>query len=119
MMVKYKGTYCPIWQYMPKKPEKWGIKFWVLADSMSKFIYCFEIYCGKNLEAKVRAEVPTGQGGAAYGVVMNLLQGLEEKRHCMVIDKFFCSIPLFRDLASRAFMQQGQLDQTRLVFLHS
>jgi hypothetical protein len=53
MMVRYKGSYCPIQQYMSKKPEKWGIKFWVLADSVSKFIYCFEIYCGKNLEAEV------------------------------------------------------------------
>ena len=71
MMVRYKRTYCPIWQYMPKKPEKWRIKVWVLADSVAKFIYCFEIYCGKNLEAEVRVEVPTGQGGVAYGVVMN------------------------------------------------
>jgi hypothetical protein len=51
MIVWYKGTYCPICQYMPKKPEKWGIKFWVLADFASKFIYCFDIYCGKNLQA--------------------------------------------------------------------
>jgi hypothetical protein len=27
MMVRYKGSYCPIRQYMPKKPEKSGIKF--------------------------------------------------------------------------------------------
>jgi hypothetical protein len=27
MMVRYKGIYCPIRQYMLKKPEKWGIKF--------------------------------------------------------------------------------------------
>jgi hypothetical protein len=26
MMVRYKGTYCPIWQYLPMKPKKWGIK---------------------------------------------------------------------------------------------
>jgi hypothetical protein len=105
MMVRYKGTYCPIRQYMPKKPEKWGIKFWVLADFVSNFIYCFEIYCGKNLEAEVRVEVPTGQGGAAYGVVMNLLQGLEEKRHCMVMDNFFVPSPSSEIWKARAFMQ--------------
>jgi hypothetical protein len=70
MMVRYKGSYSPICQYMPKKPEKWGIKFWVLADSVSKFIYCFEIYCGKNLEAEIRVEGRHGEGGSAYGVVM-------------------------------------------------
>jgi hypothetical protein len=92
---------------MPKKPEKWRIKFWVLADSVSKFIYCFEIYCGKNLEAEVRVEVPSGQGDAAYRIVMKLLQGLEEKGHCVVMDKFFCSIPLFRDFASKGIYAIG------------
>jgi hypothetical protein len=41
MMVRYKGSYCSIRQYMPKKPEKWGIKFWVLADSVSKLLFLF------------------------------------------------------------------------------
>jgi hypothetical protein len=36
---------------MLKKLEKWGIKFWVLADSISKYIYCFEIYFGKKIRA--------------------------------------------------------------------
>jgi hypothetical protein len=101
MMVRYKGSYCPIRQYMPKKPEKWGIKFWVIADSVSKFIYCFDIYFGKNLEAEIRVLGPSTQAGAAYGVVMNLLHRLEDKGHCILIDNFFCSIPLFRDLEAK------------------
>ena len=48
MMVRYKGSYFLIRQYIPKKLEKWGIKIWILSDSVSKFIYCFEIYCGKK-----------------------------------------------------------------------
>jgi hypothetical protein len=96
MMVCYKGSYSPIRQYMPKKPEKWGIKFWVLADSVSKFIYCFEVYCRKNLEAEIRVEGTLAEGGAAYGVVMNLLSGLKEKGHCVVMDNYFYSIPLLR-----------------------
>ena len=86
---------------MPKKPEKWRIKFWVLINSSSKFIYYFDIYCGKNLEAEVRIEAPYGQGSAVYCIVMNFLQGLEENNHCVVMDNFFASIPLFRDLASK------------------
>jgi hypothetical protein len=101
MMVHYKGSYSPIRQYMPKRPEKWGIKFWVLADSVSKFIYCFEIYCGKNLEAEITVEGTHGQAGSAYGVVMKLLRGLEKKGHCVVMDNFFCSIPLFEDLMKK------------------
>jgi hypothetical protein len=101
MMVWYKWTYCPIRQYIPKKSEKWGIKFWMLVDSASKFIYCFNIYCGKNLQVEVRVPAPIEQGVATYGVVMNLLQGLEDKGHYMVMDNFFTSIPLFRDMARK------------------
>ena len=114
MMVRYKGSYCPIRQYVLKKPEKWGIKFWVLTDASSKFIYCFDIYCGKNLELEVRIEAPSGQGGAAYSIVMNLLQGLEDKGHCVVIDNFFTSIPLFRELASKGIYATGRVRANRI-----
>jgi hypothetical protein len=107
MMVHYKGSYSPIRQYMPKKPEKWGIKFWVLADFTSKFIYCFEIYCGKNLEAEVRMKGPHAEAGAAYGIVMKLLMELEEKGHCVVMDNYFCSIPLFQDLVQKEIYATG------------
>jgi hypothetical protein len=62
MMVCYKGSYCIICQYMLKKPWKWGKIFWVLANFVSKFIYCFEIYCEINLEAKDIIPVYLGQG---------------------------------------------------------
>jgi hypothetical protein len=41
MMTQYKGSYCPACQYMPNKPEKWGVKVWCLADSKSKYVYNF------------------------------------------------------------------------------
>jgi hypothetical protein len=107
MMVRYRGSYCSIRQYMPKKPKKWEIKFWVLTDSVSKFIYCFDIYCGKNLEAEIIVPGPSVQAGAAYGVVMKLLSGLEGKGHCVVMDNFFCSIPLFRDLEAKGIYATG------------
>jgi hypothetical protein len=114
MMVCYKGSYSPIRQYMPKKPEKWGIKFWVLADSVSKFIYCFEVYCGKNLKAEIRAEEIRVEGSAAYGVVMNLLSGLKEKGHCNVMDNYLCSIPLFEDLAKKGLYATGTVRSNRI-----
>jgi hypothetical protein len=93
---------------MPKKPEKWGVRFWVLADSVSKFIiYCFENYCGQNLEAEVRVEVPSMQGGATYAVVMKLLQGLEEEGHCVVKDNSSVPFPSFQIWQVKAFTEQG------------
>jgi hypothetical protein len=65
MMIRYKGSYYPARQYMPKKQEKWGIKVWCLAD--------FDIYCGKYLEAEVRVVVLQGEASLAHAIVMKLL----------------------------------------------
>jgi hypothetical protein len=47
-MVMYKGKYCPVWQYMPNKLVQFGIKVWAAADVISKYLWNFEIYCGKH-----------------------------------------------------------------------
>jgi hypothetical protein len=47
------------------------------------------------------------EGGVAYGVVMNLLRGLEEKGHCVVMDNFLYSIPLFEDLVEKGIYATG------------
>jgi len=57
MMIRYKGSYCPARQYMPKKPQKWGIKVWCLADSVSKYVFNFDIYCGAH-SVVVATDVP-------------------------------------------------------------
>ena len=46
MMISYKGSNCPVRQYLPQKSQKWGVKVWCLADSASKYVYYFEFYCG-------------------------------------------------------------------------
>jgi hypothetical protein len=114
MMIRYKGSYCPAHQYMPKKPEKWGIKVWCLADSSSKFVYNFDIYCGKNVEAEVRVVVPQGKASLAHAIVMKLLQGLEDRGHCVVMDNYFFSIGLFKDLALKGTYATGTIRSNRI-----
>jgi hypothetical protein len=46
---------------------------------------------------------------ATHGVVMKLLHGLEEKGHCIVVDNYFCSIPLFKDLVSKRMYATGTI----------
>jgi hypothetical protein len=41
-------------------------------------------------------------------MVMKLLEGLEEKGHCVVMDNVFCSVPLFKDLLAKEFTQHAQ-----------
>jgi hypothetical protein len=38
---------------------------------------------------------------------MKLLRGLEGKRHCVVMDNFFCSIPLSEDLVKKGIYATG------------
>jgi hypothetical protein len=47
-MVMYKGKYCLVQQYMPKKPVRYGIKVWAAADALSKYLWNFKVYCRKR-----------------------------------------------------------------------
>ena len=45
-MVGFKGRLAWI-QYMPKKPRKWGIKIWTLADAANGYVSNMKVYTGK------------------------------------------------------------------------
>jgi hypothetical protein len=100
MMVRYKGTYSPIRQYMPNKPQKWGLKIWCLADAVSKYVYNFSVYCGKIITGNTAEMAPRIHGGLAHNVVMGLMEGLENKGHVVVVDNYFSSVGLFEELAN-------------------
>ncbi|KAK0042953.1 piggyBac transposable element-derived protein 3 [Biomphalaria pfeifferi] len=65
-MVRNKGKYA-FRQYIRDKPTKWGMKLWILADSLSGYTYDFDIYLGKQ---------DNGPFGLAYGVVMKLTKSI-------------------------------------------
>ena len=44
-MIAFKGRLSFI-QYMPKKPTKWGMKAFVLADSKTGYLYNWHLYTG-------------------------------------------------------------------------
>jgi hypothetical protein len=47
-MIMYKRKYCPIRQYMPLKPIRFGLTVWTTTDVLSKYLWNFEVYCGKS-----------------------------------------------------------------------
>ena len=47
-MIGFKGRLSFL-QYMPKKPTKWGMKAYVLADSKTGYTYSWRLYTGKML----------------------------------------------------------------------
>lgn len=73
-------------QYMPNKPHKWGIKFFVLCDSLG-FAYRFEIYNGAG-DNVILPGMP--DYGATSNVVIRLSQTIPQfKNHILYFDNFY------------------------------
>ena len=69
-MISFKGRLSFL-QFLPKKPKKWGMKAWALADSKMGYVYNWKLYSGKEEQ---RGREPLGES-----VVTGLLTGLENK----------------------------------------
>ena len=55
-------------QYIKDKPNQWGIRLWVLADSSNGYTIDYNIYIGKAAGRDV------SEHGLSYDVVMKLMQ---------------------------------------------
>ena len=119
MMIQYKGTYFQARQYMPKKPQKWRIKVWSLADAKSKYVYNFNIYCGRNIMGNGDGNIggqPSRQGKPKLveDVVLKLIHSNEGRRHCIVMDNYFSSIGLFEELGKIGTYATGTIRGNRV-----
>ena len=108
-MIKFKGRLL-FKQYMPKKPTKWGIKCFSLNESDTGYTCAWQIYTGsqsqtattadseRQSEADHPARVPLpGQ------VVLELLNGLDNRGHCIFADNWYTSPALVNKLTQRGF----------------
>jgi hypothetical protein len=114
MIIRYKGTYCPLRQYMPQKPQKWGIKVWYMACSVTKFVWNFALYCGKNEDNEEVARVARREARLAHKVVLNFAADVQGKGHVISIDNFFTSVRLFEELASMRIYATGMVRSNRI-----
>ena len=87
-------------QYMPLKPVKFGLKLWVLADSLNGYIYDFDIYTGKG--------EPLHEQGLGYTVVMKLASPLLEQDYNFYFDNFYTSPAIINDLYNVILHLVGQ-----------
>lgn len=91
-IIPFKGRvqFC---QYMPNKPNKWGVKLWMLAESQSSYIQYIDIYLGRRA---------TSQLNLASNVVKRCtgIQGanIEGKGYHVYTDNYFTSPELYSDL---------------------
>lgn len=85
-------------QYLPNKQHhRWGIKLWVLCDSVVNYILAFSVYRGAVTDEEKQNQKELG---VSHLVVKKLLQvgNYLNKGYHLFVDNFYTSIPLARYL---------------------
>ena len=90
-LVAFKGK-TALMQYKLKKPHKWGLKGWTIADQ-DGYVYNWDLYAGKERGGAV-------EHGLTYYVVTNLCHPIYNKGHHVYMDNYFSSPELFNELAN-------------------
>lgn len=96
---------CPFLQYMPKKPSKFGIKFWMAADAETHYVLCINPYLGKENENR--------QGTLGEAVVLRLVAPFNDSGCDIVTDNFFTSLNLSRQLKQKKMTLLGTIRTNR------
>ena len=79
-------------QYIKNKPVKFGIKLWVIADSVNGYTYDFDVYAGRNAGHDEPSE-----NGLGYDIVTKLSQPLLNQGYHLFSDNFYSSVTLVKD----------------------
>ena len=105
MIAAYHRTY--IRQYMPNKPDKYGIKCWAICDSRTGYLYHIEVYAGKRPGEQ-------GEKGLGHRVVEGLVDACDVPQNAIIaMDRFFSSPTLAKCLLEKGFFVVGSCMHTR------
>lgn len=96
---------CSFKQYMPKKPAKYGLKFWQLVDSSNQYLCNFNVYTGK--EGK---EVTKNLGEK---VTLKLVEPFNNSGRNVSTDNYFTSSQLADRLWERNITLVGTIKHGR------
>lgn len=98
---------CNFRQYIPSKPNKYGIKIYALVDSQVFYLYNLEIYAGLQPEGMYRiSNKPTD-------VVLRLCQPIYGSGRNVTADNWFTSIELVEELRSRSLSYVGTIKKNK------
>ena len=95
--------------YQPKKPHKWGLQAYMLAESNSGYCYNVEIYAGQRSDDDVDREI----GGVTYATVMRLARPCFGRGHHLYFDNYYTSSQVLGDLLLNHFGACGTLHVSR------
>jgi hypothetical protein len=96
---------CRFTQFMPNKPDKFGIKIWTLAEVDSKYFLHGIPYLGKD-------ELRTGHT-LAHHVVFQLVDAYLDNGYHITADNFFTQLPLAVSLKERKTTYLGTMRVNR------
>ncbi|XP_034543026.1 activating transcription factor 7-interacting protein 1 isoform X2 [Notolabrus celidotus] len=99
-------TRCRFTQYMANKPEKFGIKFWVAADTETKYFLNGFPYLGKD-------DMGTEHKHLRESVVMKLVEPYQGKGRNVTMNKCFTSLTLAKNLQNKNTSLIGPINTTR------
>ena len=99
---------CSFVTFMPNKPDKYGVKFWVLADVETKYVSNINVYLGAQ-EKEQRFDAPL-----AESVVVNLCKHIKGKGYNITCDNFFTSLPVAEKLERDKLSIVGTMRKNRL-----
>ena len=90
-IIKFKGR-VHFRQYLPSKPNPWGIKQYALCESRTGYALKFITYCGKD-------SVPLRPGfTVTESICLSLLEGFTNCGHKVFTDNFYTSPALYKQL---------------------
>jgi hypothetical protein len=92
---------CAYRQYMPSKPAKYGLKFWLLCDSDDYYCYNMMMYTGSE----------PNQGDRSFGefITMTLSEPLCGSGRNITTDNYFTSLSLARSLLQKQMTLVGTI----------
>jgi hypothetical protein len=80
---------CGSWQYMPKKPRKYGIKIWMICDCATKYMMNAKVYMRKE-----NNEVAHGLASDVICTLVQPISGQDRGEQNITTANFFTSIDL-------------------------
>ena len=110
-MIGFRGRFSAK-QHAPKKPVKWGIKSFNLADSKNGYLLDTLVYTGaRTLDEADPAFQSLSQPGR---VVMHLMRHYLDSNHHLFTDRYYTSVPLTTALASHNTSFTGTVMKNRV-----
>lgn len=98
---------CNFRQYIPSKPNKYGIKIYALVDSQVFYLYNLEVYAGLQPEGMYQiSNKPTD-------VVLRLSQPIYGSGRNITADNWFTSIELVEQLRSKSLSYVGTIKKNK------